>query len=115
MAKKLTEFEKKFGEVCGVCGLRKGTFFTSGHNLPKGNSTCQCDGIVSTTKKPFVNKDATFIIEENKRIREKQITDTKNKTEEATGMIMEHLSDRGYSQGEADYRAEIIRREVFRR
>jgi RIO-like serine/threonine protein kinase len=71
-----------------------------------------CDE-VSTQKKPFVNRDVANIIDYNKKNRDKQISEMRAKTEKAAGMVMEHLSDKGYSQGEANYRAGIIRESVF--
>ncbi len=41
--KKLTEFEKKWGEVCDMCGIRKGSFLASSSAEGGKNSVCKCD------------------------------------------------------------------------
>lgn len=40
--KELTEFEKKFGPVCKVCGKRKGSFISIGSNMGSTSSVCKC-------------------------------------------------------------------------
>ena len=67
----------------------------------------------STAVKPFFNKDSEYTIGYNKRLRDKQIAENRDKTEKAAHIIMEELSDKGYSQGEADHHAETIRRSIF--
>lgn len=41
--KKLTEFEKKWGEVCNICHRRKGTFMTTKGAEGGRDSICECD------------------------------------------------------------------------
>ena len=40
--KKLTDFEKKWGEVCDICHRRKGTFMASTAEGGR-DSVCECD------------------------------------------------------------------------